>query len=66
MAVLTATNPGERSQDQVKSCEVGTHLDVVALMIVTTLPEQAMGDNFVDVELVKYRIRVLNENVVRN
>lgn len=31
-------------------------------MIVTTLPEQAMGDDFVDVELVKYRIRVLESH----
>ena len=66
MAVLTATSPAEQSQDQVGIQKVGTHLDVVALMIVTTLPEQAMGDDFMDVELVKYRIRVLEFSRVRH
>ena len=66
MAVLTATNPAKQSQNQVGIQEVGTHLDVVALMIVTTLPEQAMGDDFMDVELVKYRIRVLEFSRVRH
>lgn len=35
-------------------------LDVVSLVIITALPEKPMVDDFVDVQLVKKRVAVLN------
>jgi hypothetical protein len=37
----------------------GTNLDIVSLVVVATLTEEAMGDHAVDVKFVKDRVRVL-------
>ena len=40
--------------------EIGTDLDVVALMVVATLTEQSMVNDLVYVQLVKQRIAILS------
>ena len=37
----------------------GTHLDVVPFMVVAALAEEAVGDDFMDIELVQHRVGVL-------
>lgn len=41
--------------------QASTDLDVVALVVVATFPEQAMMDNIVDVELIKKRVAILSQ-----
>lgn len=47
----------------IRSDRAGPYFDVIPSVVVTTLPEQSVSDNFVNVQLVQDGVRILQRHV---